>query len=120
MTIISHNSIAHHHHEEMQPFVHHDHQHEHDGSHDGDDTSGDADHHNIFSFAQLDDNYIPSEPGKVTIEIPILYLLTPTLILQFDKLNAQSTTHLIHPEKVLLSLYFSSGLFSRPPPYSNA
>jgi hypothetical protein len=117
MTIICHNSIAHHHHENMKPFVHHDHEHHHNNnSHDTDDASGDEQHHNIFSFAQLDDSYLPSQFGKLTIEVPILYLLTPTFVLQVDKLNATPTTHLFHREDVLVSLYFSSGLFSRPPP----
>ena len=117
LTIISHNSIAHHHHEDMKPFVHHEH---HDNnSHDNDDASGD-DHHNIFSFAQLDDHYIPSEFAKITIEVPILYLLTPTFILLPDKLKVKPAAHVARPEGDLLSLYFSSGQFSRPPPSDNA
>ena len=120
-TIITHGSIAHHHHEDIKPFIHHDHEHHHThNSHEDDNTAGDENDHNFFSFAQLDDSYLPSQFGKVIIEVPILYLLTPTFVLQVDKLNAKPTTHLFHREDVLVSLYFSSGLFSRPPPFCAA
>lgn len=115
MTIICHNSIAHHHHEDMKPFIHHDHAQQHAVHEDGN-TAGDEGQHNVFSYAQLDDNYLPSQSGKLIIEIPVLYLITPTLVLQVDKLIAKSTTHIFHHDDDLVSLYFSSSLFSRPPP----
>jgi hypothetical protein len=120
-TIIAHSSVGHHHHEDMKTFIHHDQEHNNShNSHDDDNTDGEQNHHNIFSFAQLDDTYLPSHYGKISVEVPIIYLIAPTFVLQIDKLSAKPTTCLFHPEDVLLSLYFSSSLFSRPPPSCSA
>jgi hypothetical protein len=81
-TIIGHSSLPHHHHEEIEAVTHHDHHDEEqrtESSHHGDDENTE-DEHSIFSFAQLDENFVPVKFQDVSIEIPIVYLLTPAII----------------------------------------
>jgi hypothetical protein len=116
-TIISHNSIAHHHHEDMKPFVQHDLQHHHDNtSHDHDNHNEGDSQHNIFSFAQLDEDYLPTKYQKVSIEVPILYLLTPLITFKLHQLHENTKTHFGYYREFPPPAWSSSNHFSRPPP----
>ena len=76
-TIICHISRAHHH-EQIKSFIHHDHESHHDDhSHDYDSSDDNVNDHNVFSFLQLDEDFLPSKYGKLSIELPVIYLLTP-------------------------------------------
>jgi hypothetical protein len=116
--IISHNSIAHHHHNEnMQPFVQHDLQHHHDNStHDHEHNEESDSQHNIFSFAQLDEDYLPSQFGKISLDLPVLYLITPAITLKLDRLKECSKIYFAFREEISPPHHYSSNLFSRPPP----
>jgi hypothetical protein len=120
-TIIGHSSLPHLHHEVSEAIAHFNHHDEEQGSESDhyDHDQDTEDHHNIFSFAQLDDNYVPGKFQNTSIELPILYLLTPVITYQLNQLKENS--------KPLLSYYrefpppgdYSSNLFSRPPPIVN-
>ena len=116
--IISHNSTTHHHHhEDMQPFEQHDLQHHHENDDRDHDHNEESDgQHNIFSFAQLDEDYLPSQFGKINIDLPVLYLLTPAITFQLKKLEESSKVHFDFREEISPPQQYSSYLFSRPPP----
>ena len=83
--MLGHNFMPHHHdHDTAIPDYHNEHH---------EDSEHDKDHHNIFSFAQLDENFLPSHFGNVNIDLPIVYLLAPLIIYQLKQLEQQSKTH---------------------------
>jgi hypothetical protein len=117
-TIMGHTFIPHHHHaidEIAHHQDHHDeqaatgshHEHEHDQE----------DHHNIFSFAQLDKDFVPVKVQKVNFDLPILYLLTPLITFQLSEVKRQSKTHFGHYREFPPPAKYISQLFSRPPPF---
>src|SRR5215213_8823434 len=93
-TIIGHSTMPHNHHAEIQLLANYDH-HDDEGAevdhHDGGQSK--EDDHNIFSFAQLDEDFLPSQFSKVNIDLAILYLPTPIISYQRDQLQEQSKTH---------------------------
>ncbi len=117
-TIVGHTTLPHHHHELIEALAHHNDHHE--------DESTDTDHHdheqnkkddhNIFSFAQLDEDFVPSQFSKVSLDLPILYLLTPVLTYRFKQLNENSKNHFVCYREFPPPGSYSSNLFSRPPP----
>jgi hypothetical protein len=116
-TIISHNTIAHHHHEEIKPFVHHDHETHHDNhSHDYDSPDDNVNGHNVFSFAQLDEDFLPAKYGKLSIELPVIYLLTPVITFELIKLHVSTKTLFGYYREYPPPVWSSHNLFSRPPP----
>jgi hypothetical protein len=120
-TIVGHNSIPHYHHDKKEKFAHHDDDH-HQGDqvHHHEEEQDTEDHHNIFSFAQLDDDFLPSPFGKYTIDLPILYLITPFITYQINKLIEQSTSHFGYYREFPPPDNYLSELPSRgPPSFSN-
>src|SRR5215218_5883092 len=87
-TIIGHSTMPHNHHAEIQLLANYDH-HNDEGTeadhHDGGQSK--EDDHNIFSFAQLDEDFLPSQFSKVNIDSPILYLLAPIISYQINQLK---------------------------------
>ncbi len=117
-TIIGHSSLPHHHHEEIEAVTHHDHHDEEqrtESSHHGDDENTE-DEHSIFSFAQLDENFVPVKFQDVSIEIPIVYLLTPAIIYHYNLFREKSKTHFGCYKEYPPPGNYLSKLFSRPPP----
>jgi hypothetical protein len=118
-TIIGHNTLPHHHHMGIQYLMHQDENHVHKKSTDIDhhdhekNSEGD---HNIFSFAQLDDCFLPSQFSKVSIDLPILFLLTPIIRFQLDWLVESSKIHFGYYKEFPPPIDYLSHLFSRPPP----
>jgi hypothetical protein len=117
-TIVGHSSMPHHHHVDIQALAHHDDHHKDKGkdTHHHDHEQKEKDHHNIFSFAQLDEDFLPSQFSKANIDLPILYLLTPVISFQLNKLKEQSKTHFGYYREFPPPDNYSSNLFSRPPP----
>jgi hypothetical protein len=116
LVIFAHNMIPHHHFDSPVVF-HHDH-HE-DGNSNAEDFHADQskeDHHNPFSFAQLDDKYIPSQLVKAKIELPILYILTPAFAIHLQCYKLQPKNLFGYYRKFPPPLDHSFNLFSRPPP----
>jgi hypothetical protein len=118
-TIIGHHSMPHHHHEHIQLLAHHDDHHVEEGTdidHYDQEQSQD-DHHNIFSFFQLDEDFLPTQFSKVNIDLPLLYLLTPSITFHFKQLKENSKTHFgFYREFPPPPKDHSPNLFSRPPP----
>jgi hypothetical protein len=117
-TIIGHNSLPHHHHDAFEAVAHH---HEHDEDHDAHHHEQETEHHhNLFSFAQLDEDFLLSQFSKANIDLPILYLLIPVITYSFQKIKEQSKTHFGFYREFPPPDKYSSQLFSRPPPVAFA
>ena len=118
-TIVGHNTLPHHHHVDIQSLAHHNDHHEDDGT--GPDhhnqEQNKEDHHNIFSFAQLDDGFLPSQFSKASIDLPLLYLLTPVITVQLNKLMERSKTHFGYYREYPPPDIFLSDLPLRAPPF---
>jgi len=117
-TIVGHNTLPHHHHELIEALAHHNDHHEVEDTdtdhHDHEQNR--KDHHNIFSFAQLDEDFVPSQFSKVSINLPILYLLTPVITNQVKQLKENSKSHFGYYREFPPPGNYSFNLFSRPPP----
>ena len=117
-TIIGHNTLPHHHHMGMQYLIYQDDHHLHKGTdydHFDHEENSEGDH-NIFSFAQLDDCFLPSQFSKVSIDLPVLSLLTPTIRFQLNRFAERSKIHFGYYKEFPPPIDYSSHLFSRPPP----
>jgi hypothetical protein len=118
VTILGHSSMPHHHHDIIEALAHHHHHHDENDTDPGHHVQEQQteDHHNIFSFAQLDEDFLPSQFSKAGIDLPILYLLTAVITYQFSKWGEQSKTHFGYYREFPPPIDYSSNLFSRPPP----
>ena len=70
----------------------------------------------FFSFAQLDDCFLPSQFSKVSIDLPVLFLLTPTIRFQLNQLAERSKVQVGYYKEFPPPIDYLSHLFSRPPP----
>ena len=94
ITIAGHSALPHYHHDQIETAVQHNHhddeketgtpQHEHDEHN----SAG----HSLFSFAQLDDDYVPEQFHNISIELPIGYLLTPLITYYNTLIREKSKT----------------------------
>lgn len=94
-TIVGHSSLPHQHHAQIEKVAHHDHHDEEQGTgthHHDHDEDRDEDH-SLFSFAQLDENFVPVKFQNVSIELPIIYLLTPVITYHYNLFREKSKTH---------------------------
>ena len=109
--------MPHHHHEEKQLLTsynnHHDNEQIEADNHDHGQSKDDDD--NIFSFAKLDEAFIPSQPGKTNIDLSIL-CLPPLISYQVNMLREQPKTHFSYYREFPPPGIFLTYLFSRPPP----
>lgn len=105
VTIVGHSNLPHLHYEDLHAIG----QHHHD-----DDDGG---HHNIFSFAQLDDDFVLTKYQKLSVDLPVFYLLTPLLDYHFSQITENSKTYFnYYREFPPPGNNYLSNLFSRPPP----
>lgn len=76
ITVTAHSTFPHVHLDEVMAFVEdHHHDEQSPGNHQNDDADNNKDNHqNLFSFAQLDDNFIPANVQCKNIELPAEYL----------------------------------------------
>lgn len=76
LTVIAHSILPHVHLDEIVAMVdhHHHHQNSADGKHPHDTGGSKEDHHSLFSFAQLDEDFIPSKSQFKKFEFPVQYL----------------------------------------------
>ncbi len=93
VTVIAHSVLPHHHHAEITVATqqHHDEEEQPAGlSHHADDET---EHHSIFSFAQLDENFVPVKSQNNSFELPLTYL--PALIVTYlsDNFPFNTKTH---------------------------
>ena len=117
ITVVGHNTLPHHHHE-IQAISHHYHHEEEQGTksnhHDHDENT--ENQHNIFSFAQLDENFVPVKFHEVSIELPLLYLVAPVIDYQLNLHKARSKPQSNYYREFPPPGKYLSNLFSRPPP----
>lgn len=90
-TVIGHGILPHIHYDETPAITN---QHHHDeeqpaGKHHHHDDKNKDDQHNIFSFAQLDENFIPTKGQARTFELPVEYL---HVIIEFRSSKFSATT----------------------------
>jgi hypothetical protein len=104
VTIIGHNTMPHLHYDDNPAVVHHHH------------DSNENDQHNLFSFAQLDNDFVPAKFQQVSISLPIIYLLTPFIDYQHKLLKEQSKTHFGYYREYPPPDVYPSDLPLRAPP----
>ncbi len=80
--LFAHSTLPHVHHEAEQAVEKHHHNDEED------------DHHGIFSFAQLDEDFVPAKFQLSGLELPVVYLLTPVISYHLQIIANNSKTHL--------------------------
>src|SRR5437762_12202649 len=77
ITVITHGILPHHHHHEDYVAI--------EKHHDEEDQTGtthsDDDHHGLFSFAQLDKDFLTAKTQNKTFELPVDFL--PALVITF-------------------------------------
>lgn len=77
ITVTAHSIFPHFHLDEIIAFVEDHHHHEQPGSHHHDDAENSKENQkSLFSFAQLDDDFIPANDQPKNVELPAEYLAT--------------------------------------------
>ncbi len=115
ITVLSHSTLPHHHHDE--PLAAHQHHADEKqptelNHHDNDEDE----HHGLFSFAQLDENFVPVNSQNNSFELPLIYLSALVDIYVSHTFPVITKTHFScykvfpPPEK-----YFSSSSHRGPP-----
>lgn len=116
-TIVGHSSLPHQHHALMEKVAHHDHHDEvQGGTHHHDHDESKDENHSLFSFAQLDENFVPVKFQDVSIELPIVYLLTPVITYHYNLFREKSKTHFGFYKQYPPPDNYLSQLPSRGPP----
>ena len=94
LTVTGHSILPHFHHEETPVVVQ---QHHHDeeqpaGHHHEDDTSKET-QHSLFSFAQLDEDFIPVKVQNKNFDLPFTYLPALNVTYLSDNFTVKTKTH---------------------------
>jgi hypothetical protein len=117
LTIVGHNSLPHHHHDIIDAIAIHDH---HDSEkacdHDDDHEQKKESHQNIFSFAQMDEEFVPKQYNKTYIDQPALYLHIPVLTEKFEPVRLISQCCFGYYREFPPPGKYLFNRFSRPPP----
>jgi hypothetical protein len=103
ITVIGHNTLPHLHDDHEQTLAIHKHEMEQKS-------------HNVFSFAQLDDDFVPAKFQQENIALPIVYLLTPFIDYQLKLLKGKSKDHFGYYREYPPPDIFLSDLPLRAPP----
>lgn len=91
-TVVGHSIFPHIHHNEIT-LGHDQHHHDSNSKHDHDDEQNSNDqHHDLLSFAQLEDNYIPAKKLYSTFTVPIEFVAALTIIF-VDNSRVATKTH---------------------------
>jgi len=118
VTVMGHSILPHFHHNEPPVTTQQHHQHDEQDSgkhHHEDDNDNDRQHH-LFSFAQLDENFVPVNSQNNSFELPLTYLSAFLVTYLSDDFPVNIKTHFgcykvfPPPEK-----YFSSSSLRGPP-----
>ena len=93
--ILGHSFLPHHHHEKIESVVHqHQHNEEHGSESNHPDHEGNKeDEHNIFSFAQLDENFVPANGQTKNFELPVEYLAAFIVTYLSNSFPVNTKTH---------------------------
>jgi hypothetical protein len=119
--VTGHSIFPHHHHEEK--FVNSD-QHHHEGvtpgnHHHADDTMPES-KNNLFSFAELDEKFVPAKWQDLNINLPVLYLLTPLITYQLNLFRINSKNKFGYYKEYPPPCNLLTDLPSRAPPLSSS
>ncbi len=119
VTVITHSTLPHLHHDEI-PAISQQRQHDEeqaaDKHHHDDDNNTKDNQHGLFSFAQLDENFVPVNSQNNSFELPLTYLSALVDIYLSHNFPVNTKTHFgcykifPPPEK-----YFSSSSHRGPP-----
>jgi hypothetical protein len=92
ITVTGHSILPHFHHDDVYPIAkeHHNHDSHPANHHDHDDDNGKEDQHSLFSFAQLDEDFLPVKTQNHSVDIPFEYLATS--IITFNRVNLPVNT----------------------------
>ena len=115
--VVGHNTLPHHHYEDIQELIQHHHNNEQEEPrhhHDHDENKDNE--HDIFSFAQLDESFVPAKWQHLSLKLPVLYFVTPVVTYQYNLIRERSKTHFGYYREFPPPGNFLSNLFSRPPP----
>ncbi len=104
ITVAGHSIIPHFHHEAEQAVE----KHHHDDKED--------DHHGIFSFAQLDENFVPAKLQISGLELPVIYLATPIISYHLEIIAGNSKIHFGYYREFPPPDSYLSKLPARAPP----
>lgn len=117
-TVVGHSTLPHYHHEQIETVAHHKHHHDEQGK--GTHTHGQDENkeeeHSLFSFAHLDEDYVPGKLQNISIELPILYVLTAFITYQHNLLRERSKTHFGYYKEYPPPGNYLSQLPTRGPP----
>ena len=117
ITVLMHGIIPHFHYEVKHQITHHHSHHEHEKESNHHDHQENKDnHHSLFSFAQLDESFIPSKWQYLSVELPLLYLVTPVITYQYNPIKEKSKTYFGFYKEFPPPGNFLSTLPSRGPP----
>ncbi len=93
-TVIGHSILPHLHHDEELAENNHKHHHESSaGKHDHENQNDDSKHHEVFSFAQLDDIFIPAKNPTKSFSPPVELIADLYTIIFSDDLSLIIKTH---------------------------
>jgi hypothetical protein len=110
ITVVAHSTVPHHHFGQEEVYEHHD-----DSNNDNHHHDSDNDH-NIFSVAQLDNNFIPVKSQASGFEPAIVSHLTEVIVYHFNILLKQEKLIFGYYEEFPPPTDLSSNLPSRAPP----
>jgi hypothetical protein len=94
-TIVGHSSMPHHHVHIEAVAYHHDHDDEDHDTHNhyDDHHESEEDKTNLFSFAHLDESFVPEKYNSLSFELPLVYLLIPVIAYHYTLFKENSKTH---------------------------
>ena len=94
ITVTGHSILPHFHHDEIPATINHHHEDEEQpaGKHHHDDDNTKDNQHSLFSFVQLDENFVPAKGQVKTFELPVEYLPVVITFLS-SKFSASTKTH---------------------------
>jgi len=116
-TIVGHSSLPHQHHAQIEKVAYHDHHDEEEGTgtHDQDHEENKDEDHSLFSFAQLDENFIPAKFEVAGFELSVLYLFAPEISFQLKLITSSAKALSFYTQYPPPENYFFD-LPSRAPP----
>lgn len=118
ITVIGHNILPHIHHDEIPVAIqqHHHQDEEPAGHHPLDDDNTQDNQHRLFSFAQLDENFVPVNSQNNSFELPLTYLSAFLVIYLLDDFPVNTKTHFgCYKVFPLPEKYFPSSSLRGPP-----
>jgi hypothetical protein len=115
VTVMGHTILPHIHHNEISVAMHHLDEQPSGKHHHDEEGSRDQQHH-LFSFAQLDENFVPANGYSKSFEIPFEYVATAIITFDADSCPVNSKTHFGWYREFPPPDSYSPNLFSRPPP----